>query len=217
MVSADPITLEQNTGGTIPYSFDGWARENQRYMDAAGEWVPIGAHGSIRLYYDSAENALYTDMGFRSATGSRTGEAGAYRWRVRDFDKTDYADNTEPAWAGFTGPVEMTVAFDEIADGRSPCVVILSAGQTTFYEPLYASAVTDGVAGTGVPCARAGLIRRRVVYDGCVCRHVCGDRRQTDRRRSAKRRTRRIPYLRRRRKELIRSRIPRGKIRLCCR
>lgn len=70
MVSADPITLEQNTGGTIPYSFDGWARENQRYMDAAGEWVPIGAHGSIRLYYDSAENALYTDMGFRSATGS---------------------------------------------------------------------------------------------------------------------------------------------------
>lgn len=160
MVSADPITLEQNTGGTIPYSFDGWARENQRYMDAAGEWVPIGAHGSIRLYYDSAENALYTDMGFRSATGSRTGEAGAYRWRVRDFDKTDYADNTEPAWAGFTGPVEMTVAFDEIADGRSPCVVILSAGQTTFYEPLYASAVTDGVAGTAYP------VPAPVSYDG---------------------------------------------------
>ena len=152
--------LATKWSGNIVQTFDGCVRYD-KYIDEYGNPVPVGGNRAIRLFYDATENALYTDVGEmgenRQYTYTDNGVT-KYRWRIRDFDKTDYKNmwggDITTTWNGFTQDetLKVGITFDDVVDGKEPSILVSKlAGKTLLKSPIVVSTLSKGQTGLAYP------------------------------------------------------------------
>ncbi len=153
--------MHQRWSGNFAQQFDGYMRHNG-YVDEYGNAIPKGDNRPVRLYYDATENALFTDIGEMNENRMFTyTDKGVtkYRWRIRDFDKTDYKkydgdndpDNNpqfgESVWGGFTQSetLKMDISFGNIVEGKEPSILLSKvAGNPVLESPIVVSTPSKG-------------------------------------------------------------------------
>ena len=138
-------------GGNIAQSFDGYVHANS-YIDENGNAIKNGSNRAIRLFYDMEENALYTDVGRSNENTQITTTSGKFRWRIRDFDKSDYKNSEgnvieTTTWSGFEEGDKLTVSvkMDKIVDEKQPKVLFsVLAGERLLKSPIVVSTPSKG-------------------------------------------------------------------------
>lgn len=165
-----------------PYTFDGHGAPSswRNFYDKNGNAFDEGCNGVISIYYSVSENALYADMGFEwvdddsnnplTLTDKYTlSESGERRYRIRDFDKSDYLKGSSAVstvWAGFEAPsdVTFTISFSKVLT-QNPSILLVSLGGKSIVDNYYVQNFTKGVSGVAFPVPKPLFFAEGDFYD----------------------------------------------------
>lgn len=152
--------LATKWSGYIVQTFDGFTRYGN-YIDENGNYISAGENRAIRIFYDVAENALYTDVGEAGENRQCSFEDNGvikYRWRIRDFDKSDYKDmwggTVSTVWQGFgqDEKLKLGINFDNIVEGKEPSILVSKiAGKALMESPIVVETPSKGQTNLAYP------------------------------------------------------------------
>ena len=182
----DPETPEcvlTDTYSSIsPYTFDGYGADFSwfNFYDKNGNKAKGGTNGVIGIYYDREENALYADSGWKWVDDDETqphtlvdkykiAPNGEKRWRIRDFDKTDYkkgGNTVSTLWSGFEDLSSVTLKVDFAQKKNNDySILLVSLGGEMLTGNYHVEYKNKGLVGKTVNIPKPMYFSKTVAYN----------------------------------------------------
>lgn len=181
----NPECVLSDTYASIsPYTFDGYGAsysdDNRPFFDKNGNKAEEGTNGVIGIYYDREENALYADSGWRWVDDDedkphtlvdkyKIAPNGERRWRIRDFDKTDYkkgGNTVSSLWSGFENLSSVTLKVDFAQKKNNDySILLVSLGGEMLTGNYYVEYKNKGLVGKFVNIPKPMYFSKTIAYN----------------------------------------------------